>query len=367
MSPCPSCGQPLKDAGKHCTRCGISITPRSLELAQVILNLGWIARRSLGGFLAGGVGWILATAISRTVYFTATGTPEFSAILDFFPGKVPGATAIAGAFVGTVGGMIEGSAYKCFLGGFLGAVGGFLGGVSYPAFESLFAGSKYAYSFSMAGSWAIASGLIGLTSGLLEGTKRKISMGILGGAAGGALGGGVGSQIYGAIFMSVSSLQSMSWSVGRLIELVSGGIVGIHVWFFIGIAEKFYIFRRRKIAAGIKKICDHCSAENELSAWYCASCGNALQVAASSGQIRVTPYRGLERVSDAFQYLSWLSATVGVVTTGVLFVSFIKENFLFAVFGSLLLALLLYMVSILFRAIAEAIRIGMKLTETNKS
>ena len=87
-------------------------------------------------------------------------------------------------------------------------------------------------------------------------------------------------------------------------------------------------------------------------------------MAAALGQIRVTPYRGLERVANALQYLSWLTSTVGVVTTAVLFVSFIRENFLFAFFGSLLLALAVYIISILFMAGSESIRIGMKLTET---
>lgn len=363
---CPSCGRQFKSDIKHCTHCGIAITLKSVEISQVVQNLGWIARRSLAGFFAAGVGSVLAVAVSRTLHFSQEGPADFSALLGFFPGRDPGATAIAGAFIGAVGGMMERSGYKAFLGGALGAAGGFLVGAAYPIFEKFFLGARYAYSFSMASSWALTASLIGLTSGLLEGTRKKILAGLLGGLVGGALGGGVGSQIYGAILMEAAALPSLSWSLGRLIEGVGGGVVGLHVWFFIGAMEKLYIFKRRKLSAGEKKTCDSCHAENEINAWYCGSCGKALQMAASQGQISITPYRGLERVSNAFMFLAWLTSTAGVVSTGILFAAFIGQNILFAVFGALLLALALYIISMILRSISEAIRAAMKMAETNK-
>src|SRR5207244_2159917 len=97
-------------------------------------------RRSLGGFFAGGAGWVLATAVSRTLYFTEGGTVSFTTLLDFFPGKLPASSSIAGAIIGTVGGMIERSAYKSMLGGFLGGLGGLVAGLSFPFFDKIFHG-----------------------------------------------------------------------------------------------------------------------------------------------------------------------------------------------------------------------------------
>jgi hypothetical protein len=332
-------------------------------MAKVVNNCGWIARRSLGGFFAGGIGWIISIAVSRTVGMEGPRQVSFTEMLDFFPGGFPLSGAIAGCFVGTVGGMIERSAYKSFLGGALGTAGGFLGSLAHPLLENLFRGQLYAYSFAMAGTWGIASSLVGLTSGMLEGTRDKVAAGILGGLLGGILGGGIGSQMYGAMLLGVESVDKFPWLLARFIEFAAGGIVAVIVWFFIGFAEKLYIFKRRQIQEAASKVCDACSRENELNAWYCAGCGSALQVQASREQIRVTPYRGMERISNAFQFLSWLSATAGVVTTLAVFSSFIFQNFLFALFGSLLVALVIYMVSILFAALADAIRMGMQIAE----
>ena len=363
---CPSCGELFKDSVKHCTHCGIAITRRSVLAAQIIQNFGWIGRRSLGGFFSGGVAWVLAIAVSRTLYFTGHGDVTFTTLLDFFPGKFPVTSGVAGAIIGTVGGMIERSAYKTLLGGLLGALGGFLGALAYPLFEKIFLGQKYAFCLSMAGSWAVASAFVGLTSGLLEGTRRKILVGVLGGILGGALGGGIGSQMYGAILMEMGSSDKMSWAIGRVLEFLGGGVVGVLIWFFIGMTEKLYIFRRRRLVAATHKICDHCSVENGLNAWYCAGCGSALQEAAAREQMHVTPYRGLERLSDAFLFLSWLAASVGVVTTVVLLVSLARQNILFAVFGSLLVGLGIYSLSILFKAVSDTIRIGMKSTDKTR-
>lgn len=363
---CPSCSEQLPDTVKHCIHCGIAITRRSVQMAKIINNCGWVARRALGGFVAGGTGCLLSIAVSRATLVmdpSANISQDFSGLLKFFPGQMPFATAIAGCFIGTVGGMIERSAYKSFLGGILGAMGGSIGGFVYPLFEVLFKGQLYAYSFSMASTWCIVGAMVGLTSGLLEPARSKVLAGILGGLIGGGLGGGIGSQMYGAILMEIANVGKSPWMAGRLLEFVSGGIIGILVWFFLGFAEKLYIFRRRQLVESTKKLCDFCHGENALNAWYCAQCGSALQVAATREQIRVTPYRGLERVSNAFHFLSWLSATVGVVTAIVVFLSFLIQNFLFALFGAILVALVVYIISIIFKAMADIIKMGIQVSE----
>lgn len=360
---CPSCNESLTQNVKHCNHCGIAITKRSVQAAKIINNLGWIARRSLGGFFAGGIGFIISIAVARTLSLEGASTVVFTDILELFPGNTVISTAIAGCFIGTVGGMIERSAYKSFLGGVLGMIGGLAGGFAHPLFEKLFQGQLLSYSFAMAGTWGLASAFVGLTSGILEGTKKKILAGILGGLVGGVLGGGIGSQMYGAMLIEIQNPEQFSWLMGRLLEAAAGGIVAVNVWFFIGFSEKLYIFKRRQLVDATKKVCDSCNNENALNAWYCANCGSALQVAASREQMHVTPYRGLERISNAFQYLSWLSATAGVVTSLVVFLSFLIQNFFFALFGSLLVALIVYMVSIFFKAIADTIKMSVQISE----
>ena len=360
---CPSCGEPFSGGSKHCVHCGIALTRGSVQLAKVINNCGWVARRALGGFFAGGLGFLLALAVSRILRFQSGASLSFPQFLELFPGQSAFPSAIGACFVGTVGGMIERSAYKCFLGGLLGAGGGAIGSIAYPFFEKLFRGQLYHYSLSMGGSWALAGAMIGFSSGLLEGTKRKMTVGTLGGLVGGAIGGAIGSQMYGAMLMEAGGMDSIPWAVGRTIELLSGGIVGISLWSFLGLSEKLYIYRRRQLAQADSKVCDQCLCENGLRAWYCAQCGAALQVAASREQIRVTPFRGIERISNAFQFLAWLSATAGVVTAAVIFLAFLAQNFLFAFFGSLLVALVVYILSTFFRALADALRMGMQLAE----
>lgn len=360
---CPSCSETLNDEVRHCIHCGIGINRRSVLAAAVINNFGWVARRSLGGYFAGATGCVMAIAVARTMSFAQEGAVDFSRLLEFFPGQAPFPAAIAGCFVGSVGGMIERSTYKAILGGLLGGFGGAIAGMMFPFFQNAFKGHMYGYSLSMAAAWAIIGGMAGLTSGILESTRTKILAGIAGGVAGGILGGGLGSQMYGAMLMEVAGGQALSWGMGRLLEFGAGGIVGVNVWFFTGLAEKLIIFKRRQLKESDAKVCDQCQAENTLRAWYCAQCGAALQVAAKRDQIRVTPFRGLERVSNAFQFLSWLAATAGVVMSLVVFLLLLSQNFLFALFGALLVALVIYIVSITFRAISDSLRAGIQITE----
>lgn len=360
---CPSCSESLTDRPEHCTHCGIAINHRSVQVAKMIGNFGWVARRSLGGYFAGAVGCTVAIAVARTMQFESASTDAFARMLDYFPGQIPVSTAVAGCFIGAVGGMIERSTYKCFLGGILGALGGMLGSLAYPHFKQIFTGYLYNYSFSMAGAWGITGAMLGLTSGILEGTKSKILAGTLGGLVGGMIGGGVGAQMYGAMLVEIHGRENLSWTIGRGLELASGGVVGVLQWFVLGIAEKLYIFKRRQLVEGSKKVCDHCHTENGLRAWYCAHCGAALQVAATRDQISVTPFRGLELISNAFQYMSWLAATTGVVLAVVVFMSFIAQNFIFAVFGSLLVALVIYIVAVIFKGLSDSIRMGIQVSE----
>ena len=362
---CPSCNDTLLEEARYCVHCGVGITRRSVQVVLWIANGAWVARRALGGLFTGAIGCVISFAVLRTISFQGGMQYGMNDLLNFFPGQSLASTAILGCFVGAVGGMIERSVYKSFLGGFLGACGGLLAGVFIPFLHRVFDHQLYGYSFTTAGAWAVAGSLVGLASGMLEGTKNKMVVGAIGGFLGGALGGGIGSQLYGALLMEVEGINYSSWILGRLVEFVSGGVIGAGIWLFLGIAEKLYIFRRRQLLENEKKVCDFCHAENGIRAWYCAQCGSAIQVAATRDQIRATPFRGLERVANAFQFLSWLSATTGCITAVVVFFCFILQNFLFALFGSVTVGLGVYVLVIFFKAISDLIKLVVSAVDRN--
>ena len=52
-----------------------------------------------------------------------------------------------------------------------------------------------------------------------------------------------------------------------------------------------------------------------------------------------------------------------VITAIVIFISFLLQNFLFALFGSLLVALVIYMVSIIFKALSDSVKMGIQIAE----
>lgn len=336
---CPSCENMMPDDSKHCSRCGMFLNKTSEKFVHLSLDFAWIWRRSWAGFASGFIGWIIVFIISRMV------SNDVGPVLNnLFSGM------ICGVFLGTVGGIIEESSYKAFYGGMLGTLGGAIGGlINIPLMEMLEAGSAW-FPFTVLITWAIGGAFIGATSGLIEKSGKKVIAGAVFGLVGGAIGGYLGSVFYGSVLLD---FKPQGWLANRLAEGLSGGLVGAVLWFSIGIIEKMYIFHRREDPKIEKKTCDHCGKDNPLRSWYCGECGHSLPTAAPRQKIIVTPYRGIERITNALRFLSWLFAVTGVITTPVIFFIFLTQNIVLACISAVFAVLFTYLMVVGFRFAAD--------------
>ena len=349
---CPSCSNVADSAEKYCSRCGLALTTRSQKLLSAAGTFSWIMRRALGGMFAGIIGWMLSIALNRVMSMDTAPSLTVELLVRF---------AIVGTFLGNVGGIIERSSYKALLGGVLGCIGGIIGGLINRPVYDLFANSTSAYSISHLISWGVVGLFVGMTSGLIERNRKKIIAGLVAGIVGGSIGGILGSTLYAGLLMDPSR---SSWLTFRFIEASAGAVVGINLWLVLGLVEKLYIFRRKQISAGSEKVCDFCHTQNSLRAWYCKNCGRTLQFAASVEKLKITPYRALERISNAFKFLSWLFAVAGIVIVVIIFISLLFQNILFAIFVSVALAIAIYIISVVLNGISEMLVKFMKIKES---
>lgn len=348
---CPSCEKQMPDTSAYCGRCGMFLNKTSSRMMNMSINVGWMLRRSMGGFTAGAISWIFAMALVRTVGLNS-GPGLHSFLL----------CVITGIFLGTVGGIIEDSSYKAFLGGILGCIGGIIGAFVGKVFGVIFAFEPLT-TISFIPAWAVVGMAIGANSGIIEKSGRKIMVGMIFGMIGGALGGFIGLEMYGSLVADFMKKEA-TWIIGRGIEAFSGGIFGAAFWLILGIVEKLYIFKRRLELKLDKKICDKCQTPNPLNFWYCIRCGAALQVAAPREKIKVTPFRSLERTINAFRFLSWLFGAAGIITTVVIFIVVLFQNPLFAFLGGLSIGLLSYLLVVLFGFIANLLSSVVKVTDS---
>ncbi|MBN1383600.1 MAG: hypothetical protein JW983_01795 [Elusimicrobia bacterium] len=342
---CPSCGNVAESNDKHCNRCGLALTAKSQHLFNAIGTFSWIMRRALGGMFAGIIGWVVSIALNRAMIIEPSYSLTFHMVYRF---------AIIGAFLGSVGGIIEHSSYKAFLGGILGCIGGVLGGlINIPIITGLNTSTQLAYLIAHSCSWAVIGLFIGTTSGIIEKKRNKILIGLLAGIIGGAFGGVLGSELYWAELAQPT--HSSGWLAERYIEAFAGAVAGMNLWFVIGLVEKLYIFKRKQLVGEAIKVCDSCKTKNSLKSWYCKNCGNTLQVSAPIEKLAITPYRSLERISNAFKFLSRLSMVAGVILGITIFISLLSQSIIFAIFLSVALAIFVYIISIILNSFSESI------------
>jgi len=327
------------------------LNKKSENLVHLSLDFGWMWRRSWGGFISGFIGWIIVFIIGRMI--TQNIGPTMT---NLFSGM------ICGVFLGTVGGIIEESAYKASLGGILGTVGGAIGGLLNIPIMNMLQGSEGLFPLSVLITWAIGGAFIGATSGTIEKSRRKALAGALFGFVGGAIGGYLGSVFYGSVFIEFAP---KSWLANRLVEGLSGGLVGSVLWLSIGLIEKLYIFKRREDPNLDKKVCEHCGTNNSLRSWYCTSCGHVLQSAAPRQKMTVTPYRGMERVVNALKFLSWLFGVTGVITAPVIFFTFLIENVFLACISAVFSILFTYLMMVGFRFLADLLSSIIRISNLN--
>src|SRR3989339_466244 len=345
---CPSCESQMPDNSKYCGRCGMFLNSKSERLERLCSDFAWMWRRSWGGFVSGFAGWIVVFIINRMV------NQDMSPMMNnLFSGM------ICGVFLGTAGGILEESGYKAFYGGLLGTIGGALGGILNIPITGIFQQYEGMFPLPILVTWAIGGAFIGATSGAIEKDRKKIIAGALFGTIGGALGGYLGSVFYGSVQFEFAP---KSWLASRIVEGLSGGLVGAILWFFIGFIEKFYIFRRREDPKLDIKVCDYCGTKNSLRFWYCGSCGRVLQIAAPRQKVVVTPFGGIERIINALRFMSWLFGVTGVITTPTIFIIFLMQDVFLAFISVVFSILITYLMIVGFRFLADMLSCLIKLS-----
>jgi hypothetical protein len=266
---CPACNFTNNDGVAYCGHCRFRFSPANFFFARARDHFYWVFRRAIAGFFSGAVAWFFIPALARVISRDTTAALHFA---------VQG--LLGGAFLGTVDGMVEESTPKTILGGLLGGLGGAIGGAVFGYYS---AGLTPAQTpWGIFGFWALAGGLIGLVSALWERSTKKITAGAISGILGGGVGGALGYAVYAYI---VQEFNPESWVSKRLCEAFSGGLIGITLWFAIGLAERLIIFHRRPLGDKSFKVCDHCGRPNPLNTWYCGECGSVLQQAAPASRL----------------------------------------------------------------------------------
>jgi hypothetical protein len=314
----------------------------ALFLARLRDHLQWIFRRSNAGFLSGVVAWSFIPALSRVLSSEASATLYFA--LEGLLG---------GAFLGTVDGMVEESTPKTLTGASIGGICGAVGGAVFGYFSDGLSPSQTAWG--LFGFWAFAGAGIGIVSALWERRPKKLIFGALAGLVGGGIGGGLRYAVYAYL---IESFNPQTWVMRRFSEGFSGGIIGVTLWFAIGLAERFVIFERRRIESGKNhKTCHHCKAHNPLNYWYCAACGSVLQESAPPAALHLSPYLTLDRLAGFLKFLSRLSGTAGIIAGIVVFIVFIPVNPMLALVAAVLVAIASFAFQALFSAASESLRI----------
>lgn len=349
---CPSCAAFIAEKSRYCSRCAWPLTLGSNFLSKALNATGWLLRRSLGGFFCGAVGWILAQALSRAAGISIS--EDFHYLLG---------GAVSGLFLGIAAGVMERSLLKVMAGGALGLLAGAVGGLINPPLQRLWAEAarpEVGFLVGHAAHWALAGAFIGATSGLFERSLFRSLIGALFGAFGGALAGALATDVFQQLSYEAAASGTLffihsSWIQGRLTEAIAGGSIGAGLWFCVGIAEKFIIFRRTLMAQGGLKKCLTCNHENDISSRYCGLCGRALQSAAPREQLLPTAHRGLERLANGLIFLSWLFRVVGVVSACVVFGISLFVSLPYALFWALLTGLASYLLVTLSSALADAL------------
>jgi hypothetical protein len=332
---CPSCNLRLDTLPLYCIRCGFPLARFGRVIALFRATFTWVLRRSLAGLVTGWVGWFVVAAAGR-----ASG----AALSQM--GHLLLTGCVGGFFLGIVEGMVEDSSLKAFRSGLAGIGGGLLGGI----LGHLLLRHSEAGMSAVVVAWAVTGVTIGLVSVWQERQPVRLAIGAIAGGFGGALGGWLGYQMYASL---LDMTKPEFWWLQRVIEGITGAVLGALLWFILGLAEKLWIFKRRLASNISYKECDRCRHSNVLKAWYCAACGALLQVAAPPEKLHLPKRQALARLISASQFLGQLSAMSGVAVS--LLVAFFlgAVNFFLGVFGLLAVALVGYLLYILFNAIAD--------------
>jgi hypothetical protein len=337
---CPSCSFTSPTQTDYCIRCGFFIAKNGQLLVSFRNTFTWVLRRSLAGFAAGAVGWLVTPAASRAAGASLSQAGHF--LLS---------GALGGFFLGAAEGMLEDSTLKTIRGGFAGVIGGLLGSLVAVWIARGDSGNTWAGNQAVMATWALSGAAIGLVSALMERKRSRIAAGFFAGLVGGALGGWLGYQMY----ASLMDISKPEWGLKRLIEGSTGAILGAVFWAVLGLVEKLFIFKRRVVQHVSYKECEICRHNNVFKAWYCAGCGAVLQVSAPPDKLEAPRRPSLARFIAANQFLGRLTATTCTVV-GLLAAIFLGSiNFFLGLFGLLATTLVGYIGYVLFNTLADSL------------
>lgn len=320
------------------------LSPLNLFLSRIKVHLFWILRRASAGFSAGFVAWFFIPIVSRLLSEGSSPMVIF-AICGF----------MGGAFLGCVDGMVEESTAKTVRGAAWGGAGGILGGIIFTLMRGWIPEEQILWAMFV--YWAFAGAFIGMVSAFWEKQRSKLLAGIAFGFVGGGAGGFFGSWLHANLIQQVSF---ESWFMQRLSESLMGGFIGLTLWFFLGIAERFFIFTRRPIKNRDHKNCDRCQEKNPLTSWYCGSCGAVLQESAPPEKLNLPPYKTLFRLQQMCRFLSRLSAATGVIAGFVACFMLIDPTPFFLIAILVFIALIAYTLQTAFSALSESLKILIK-------
>ena len=339
---CPSCHHENQPESRYCARCRMNFNAWNLFFSRGRSDLHWVLRRAFGGFMAGAVAWFFIPIVSRIL------SQDSSAMYVFVVCGIMG-----GAFLGCVDGMLEKSSPKTGQGALWGAIGGALGGVCFSLLQKALPPESMMWAFVL--YWGMAGAFIGMISAFWERQNHKLMVGITAGFLGGAVGGYFGTWVQ--VFMEQQGGQG--WLYHRVTESLMGAFLGLTLWFFIGIAERFFIFKRRLIENRDHKNCDMCQTKNPLSSWYCTKCGSVLQESAPPRKLQLPKYKSLGRIEDMLWFLNRLANVTGMIACVVAFFIFFDKPVLI-IAAVVFLALISYVLQLLFAALSESLRIFSK-------
>jgi|GEM_PF-1168772 len=334
---CPSCNSPSDTNHSYCIRCGFPLAERGRFLSRLRGSSTWILRRSIAGLSTGLVGWFVLPAASRAA---GASLPQWGHLIL--------SGTLGGYFLGIVEGMVEESALKTVRGGIHGACGGLVGGL----IGSLVLNFSNNGMGAVVCAWGVTGATIGASSVWLERRTDRILMGLTAGLIGGALGGWLGYQMYASL---VDMAKPETWLLKRGVEGTTGAVLGAVLWFFIGITEKLWIFKRRVATNVSYKECDYCQHTNLLKAWYCAGCGTLLQVSAPPEKLQLTKREALARVIAACKFTAQLCAMTGVLVSCLVAVFLATVNVFLGLFGLLATSLISYLLYTMLYASADAL------------
>ncbi|MFN0117171.1 MAG: hypothetical protein ACKVQC_02610 [Elusimicrobiota bacterium] len=338
---CPSCGYKNAEGLQYCVRCRMSFHALSLVVSRFRDHFYWIFRRSGAGFISGLVAWFFIPALSRVI-------SEALPVWLFF--SLQG--ILGGAFLGTIDGMSEESTPKTMLGALLGGIGGAIGGGLFGYLSPGLNPSQTVWGIFF--FWAFTGACIGIVSALWEKKTHKLIAGALSGFVGGGVGGALGYAVYAYL---IQEFSPQSWFLIRLSEGFYGGIIGLTLWFSVGAAEKFIIFKRKHVGDKTYKLCHSCQTHNPLQSWYCGKCGSVLQEFASAASLHLTPFTTLDRLKDFFRFLSRLASTTGIIGGVVVFLALLPVHKILALVAFILVSVASYAALVVFSSLAESIQL----------